>query len=854
MSKDKTNLKTRLKPYHIILLSCILSYFLILNSNHVNNQRKEAHLNKEKNELFTKIIKGRMLSSQENSATEEICSRASDDLNEYYKTGDLSKIDLDDDAIECEDKDKSYMKALIEVVRSLIDGDDNSNDDDNGDGDDGTLRNLKEIDKDNLIEYLMRVLPFIIFLAFGILAIFGWIVCCFCCCCDCCCCCCCKKEGCKIPCFIFTYVFYALVIAVSFYGLTQASKIFEGLSNTQCSLLKFFEQVLNGEIKTERPRWAGINGINTLLDRLIEEIRDIEAHTGTSLSDGISDISTKKENFQTEMEDAGKSFFESDGTTYKAKYLKNYNTYSDYSFKDEYVLDIVMRFGKKESSGYTSESFLYGWNEEFSTVAQNADNYLNTANEGFSDILGTSFDSVIDGLNKGRDNLDKLTKPFTNAENKISDILSKFSEEVDKYGKMSVNIVFGVLMGMNVALAVLVLLIYCCSTKSFTNCCCCRCLFKSCTHVLWNILALMMILAFIIGSVLGLVGNIGGDMMSLVSFIMSKENFDNTDNPLLLNKLKDAKKYIKRCIHDDGDISQELNLNNALNSFNDINRVENDITEAKNTFDSLKEQCRTFNTIKQLLEEERDYKRDTSLFPVRGVDSDRMLIGYNSFLTKINEFALDSSNIRWSNESTNGNQCTVALEDENSYYHPKYCKPKHFKDSQNDYFKVYADILNDIDGMVEYANDDDEAKTDSVINVIKKLKGKYETFLGGYSRVLGTFERTIHRITDLVRQYSSDDNAFSFLNGKFIGINLKIVLKYLKYSLGKDLYTVGICLVVVGFSLILSVSCTIFLIVYINIELKKNMIAANNPIPNVMTVSPYQPGAPVVSVAPNINY
>ena len=231
-----------------------------------------------------------------------------------------------------------------------------------------------------------------------------------------------------------------------------------------------------------------------------------------------------------------------------------------------------------------------------------------------------------------------------------------------------------------------------------------------------------------------------------------------------------------------------------------------------------------------------------------------MLIGYNSFLTKINEFALDSSNIRWSNESTNENQCTVALEDENSYYHPKYCKPKHFKDSQNDDFKVYADILNDIDGMVEYANDDDETKTDSVINVIKKLKGAYETFLGGYSTVLGTFETTIHRITDLVRQYSSDDNAFSFLNGKFIGINLKIVLKYLKYSLGKDLYTVGICLVVVGFSLILSVSCTIFLIVYINIELKKNMIAPNNPIPNVMTVSPYQPGAPVVSAAPDINY
>ena len=83
----------------------------------------------------------------------------------------------------------------------------------------------------------MRVLPFIIFLAFGILAIIGWIVCCFCCCCDCCCCCCCKKEGCKIPCFIFTYVFYALVIAVCIYGLTQASKIFEGLSSSLSSSL-----------------------------------------------------------------------------------------------------------------------------------------------------------------------------------------------------------------------------------------------------------------------------------------------------------------------------------------------------------------------------------------------------------------------------------------------------------------------------------------------------------------------------------------------------------------------------------------------------------------------------------------
>ena len=90
---------------------------------------------------------------------------------------------------------------------------------------------------------------------------------------------------------------------------------------------------------------------------------------------------------------------------------------------------------------------------------------------------------------------------------------------------------------------------------------------------------------------------------------------------------------------------------------------------------------------------------------------------------------------------------------------------------------------------------------------------------------LNSFLESIQSITHLVRRYSGDDEAFSFLNGRFIGTNLKIVLKYLKYSLGVDLYTVGVCLIVVACSLALSVSSTILLIVVINIELKKNQDA-----------------------------
>lgn len=210
-------------PIYIILLGCILGSLLIVNSNHVNEQKTQMNLDKEQDALFKRIISKRKLQQTspntkvEKSKTEEVCERASDELLEYYATSDLSKIDLDNGAIKCENKNEDYMKALIDLVRNLVGGDDD--DDENNPStpaNEPNLRNLlEEEDKENIKTYSSRVLPMIIFLAIGVLSIIGYIVCWISCCCDCCWCCCCKKVKCEIPCFIFTYIFYALVVAVS---------------------------------------------------------------------------------------------------------------------------------------------------------------------------------------------------------------------------------------------------------------------------------------------------------------------------------------------------------------------------------------------------------------------------------------------------------------------------------------------------------------------------------------------------------------------------------------------------------------------------------------------------------------
>ena len=841
MTKTSDEKSSKLKPYQMILLSCLLGTFLIINSNYVNYNRDLAKLNKEKGELFDNIIKTRRLSTG-NSYSVEVCSRASDDLKEYYQTGDPNKIDVDPNkGIECEDKDKAYMKALINIVRTMADdSEDDSNPNPSPDGRRRNLRNLggaSDIDQQDLTDYGMRFLPMGVFLVFGILSIFGWIFCCICCCCDCCCCCCFKKPSCKIPCFIFTYVFYGLVVAISIYGLVQANKIFVGLADTECSMLKFFDQVLQGEMKQTKPRWAGIEQVKTLLTNIKASITTLGSGTkeelnlemdntpDTSKPDGLKQI---RDRFIGHIQQFGGKFY--DSGAFKTPYL----------YQTNYVYDVVYGLGRYENSqGFTpSNSYLYLWNQEFSAIDGAAYGYLTNAENDFNDILGSSFGDIKNALDDGAKNLDDLTSPFTDANDQIGKIFSNFSESIDSYGKMSVNIIFGGLMAMNVALAALMLLICMFSGKSCTSCCCCRCLFKFATHILWNVLALLMILSFILGSLIALLGRLGGDAMGLVSYIMSIDNFNGT-KPILVNKLDKAKDYIYTCMHGDGDIAKQLGLGTSLNSFTGINDVQNNISAIITNFTVLKNSEGTYSFLKKKLENQLAYKEDITLIHLQG----EAPISANKLIQEINRIADANGGIeKWSNTSNYAGACETSTLSAAKIYHPKNCQPKNAQSYHSVAgYDAKADLLYDIDEIARYAGDSTTSISPSVapklLNELDTLHGEYDGYLEKYIRILNLFLKKIKVITDVIRPFIGNGQAFSFINGRFIGINLKIILKYFEQSLGGDFFTVGICLCVVGLSLILSISSTIILIVIINIGLKQ-AIEQNQMQNNINNVGP----------------
>jgi hypothetical protein len=604
--------------------------------------------------------------------------------------------------------------------------------------------------------------------------------------------------------------------------------------------------VLYGETKQDLPRWAGIRSINTLLTDLNGTINDLSSNSYQTLNSSVDRISDLQDSFVNLMHNAGNEFYDVATSKYKDPYLKSYTSgTSAYSVSGDYVYDLVYALGvyDRTHNQYPEDKLLYMWEYEYSLISDNAFGYLGRARDGFTDILSDNLGDVQDALGDGVDKLDEIMDPFNDANDEIGEILSDYSEMIDKYGKMGVKIIFGVLMAMNIALAVLLLLICLFSGRSCTSCCFCRCIFKFCTHILWNILALMMILTFIFGSLISLLGRIGGDMMSLVSYIMSAENFNKNESALLISELGDASKYIRRCIHGDGAISQELGLGNSLNSFDDIYRVENNISTIKQNFTQVINTLVTYNLIKDQLEKQFNHTEEVMMVHT---SNQGLPIKYSEVLNKINEKV--PQNQRW-DTIENTYLCGASLPSDTKYY-PKKCKPKDnpLYDTDAD-FKTYANFIDDMDTIVDYANGNNNGnppEAPTVKNVIENLKTHYQTYLGSYINILDFFNTTIHSITDLISRYSGNDgDAFAFLNGKFIGTNLKIILKYLKHSLGEDFYTVGICLVIVGFSLILSISSTILLIIIINTDLQKNMNDEkiqnpNDNNANAMVVSEFQ--------------
>ena len=109
--------------------------------------------------------------------------------------------------------------------------------------------------KKDLFKYAYHILPLLIILGLGILSLFVWIVWAVCICKKCKCCYC-NRPKCKTPSIVLALIFYIIVSLISIYALIEQDKIFTGLADLECSVLKFTDEVLQGEKNPYPPFWS----------------------------------------------------------------------------------------------------------------------------------------------------------------------------------------------------------------------------------------------------------------------------------------------------------------------------------------------------------------------------------------------------------------------------------------------------------------------------------------------------------------------------------------------------------------------------------------------------------------------
>ena len=234
---------------------------------------------------------------------------------------------------------------------------------------------------------------------------------------------------------------------------------------------------LKQENKEDTPKWIGIQEIDKLLKSLDKNIREMEREDlVTQLDYYLDGINEKRDDFLNELKALPNNFYEDDGITPLPEYCIQYSTttepfnyYTDQGdkkyLKGNYVLELIPLLGKYKENPPEYEGGIKVWYDEISVIDNQAGGTLGQARTSFNSMLGAKLTDIKKALNEGQKQLGKLKEPFDNFYGDITDILYDASDIMDSKGKLSVNLVFGLLAAMNICLAALCFLFACVQVK-----------------------------------------------------------------------------------------------------------------------------------------------------------------------------------------------------------------------------------------------------------------------------------------------------------------------------------------------------------------------------------------------------
>ena len=784
--KGKKEIKRILKIYHLLFISIFFAPLIINNYSLAFEKRniEEINLNNSFNKISNIPFK-RELNFYEDSM--KVCSKSSQNLAKYFETGDTQYVELYEYTSEKDPPE--YIIALINTLSSEGDSEENFN------------------------TYMRHHLPIIFFFVVALACIPLWIIWCTCCCYNCYCFNCCKKPECRLPFFIVVSIINLAVIITCIVGLSKTNGIFKGVINTECSILRFISEILEGESKNTLPKWGGVRSIIDMFDKTILHIEEM------SSDEKKSEIRSKKNAYN-----AAKTNF--------INYLKEASSQiydeTNYIFDTNYILDIAKEFGKYENNEFTEGSFADKWIKEA--------NFSDNIDKSFNVLGELIVSNVAKGMKKAEEFIEYMNDGIEVVKDMIGERILDFSEILDTIGKLIFKLIFSVLLIFCILIeSLLIFLFLFSSRKCVGNICFMNFLVKTLIHILWNILALIMIGVFLFGTCLSLVGALGQDIFEMFSFIISEKNL-NDKSPMVL---EDGAVYFDICINKDGVIYDELGIESDLGKIDILKTLTFEI-------DSLIEKIITneANTDQDFVYDEliltidnKVSENDFDLVKKNPTETNDKLNLKETMSNLNNKLRTCSINERWSfscntefTELSTGT-CASTSSDTNKCMDPSTCNneldnnryPNTCSDANN-----LGRVINKIVSAIKYINEDNE---NSIRVRASRVREAYRQFLIDAKTALDNYTKKFTPLTAIYDNFVGNGSVLGFLNCAFLGKNVKVMLQYLDDSIGKQFKNLGITLLINGIGIALSISFTIILVVIINstVDIRKNNLK-NQPI------------------------
>ena len=767
MLKNKS-LNTIKKFSYIFTFSLLITFLLIKTSSKIEYD-------------FLKNIKIQTTRKLEvtNDKIEQLCKDGTQEVYDFFynnTSNDIEEEKYNDNA--------DYIQSLI----NLIDG--------------------NEEKSQAIKDYIKHIIPFLFFFAVGVLSIIGWVICIFCCLCKCCCCCCCKNKCCKGISFILSLGLYGVTVICAIYGLSMAKTLFKGFNATSCSLMRFVYDVIDGQSVEKTPKWIGVSGVQGILQNTIDEIDNNLQESATNFQINANNLETSFESWKTSSLPDAYDSVKDLHITWNG-YGDEYPPLTSYKLVPNYVTS----YGPYTDSGTT----LYVVHQEFTAIKDVIDdansNIQDTiANEDFTSILSDSSEQIQD-----------LQDQFDKISNDIIDPWYNYQEKVNTIGNKAFYAVFALMTVLVSGLGALVFLF------TLNKCKMLGCLLKLLIHVLWNISAILMILSFILGSIFGIIGVVGKDLVSVMHFIMSKDNLQSSEPKVL--KSGNAKKYIDICINGDGNLIDEL-IGDTGNKLDDLLQIREDVAYYQNQL----EQHEKSQVIALFENNFENWKNEYLSVPFQvnngGIlNIETIFSEVNSYLKSDNQVS-DSSCVKiddvWgtidnsngytkaspsnaspeasSKHSINIYDSWTTLNFENRYINvcpihssAPYGYPK---DEAPKYYTAFTEIKNGVSSILT-----DIKSSDTNLNIA------YKSINHQMRDILEEINNVIDPLYNIFSELLGPTGGLkTMLNCTFINDDLKIVLKQLYNGLGKNFYNIGTIMVLSSTCIALGICFTLLTI------------------------------------------